>query len=200
MSAPRPHRLQDVDVSSSAERVPLQCIARAYASGAAGSWLVMLGILSILPVPGIGMVLGVGITAVAMAMWRSPAAVVLPRCLARIELSRRWAQLIVQLMARLEAFVGQPPGGRRRTRPAAPVAGWMAAIAAALGVLIFLPIPLGNVLPALALICLGLAAARADRAVLLLGLAAATLALLWPAALAYGAYLGGDWLWGQPSL
>jgi hypothetical protein len=63
-----------------------------------------------------------------------------------------------------------------------------------MGVLIFLPIPLGNLLPALSLVCLGLAATRRGRAAVLLGYLLAALALAWTVALACGAtWLASAW-------
>jgi hypothetical protein len=57
-------------------------------------------------------------------------------------------------------------------------------------VLIFLPIPLGNVLPAASVTCLGLGLSHRDGMAALWSVALALLALAYPVALAAGA-----WAW-----
>jgi hypothetical protein len=59
-----------------------------------------------------------------------------------------------------------------------------------MGVLIFLPIPLGNVLPAASVTCLGLGLSHRDGMAALWSAALAVLALAYPVALAAGA-----WTW-----
>jgi hypothetical protein len=64
-----------------------------------------------------------------------------------------------------------------------------------MGVLITLPIPFGNILPAAAVTLFGLGSVFRDGAAALLGMAVAVAATLFPVALAAAA-----WAWGWDSL
>jgi hypothetical protein len=92
------------------------------------------------------------------------------------QLSSRWCRPRLQRLALLPA----------RSWQAAAVA----ALVATMGVLIFLPIPLGNVLPAASVTCLGLGLSRRDGVAALWSAGLAALALAYTAALAAGA-----WAW-----
>ena len=62
-------------------------------------------------------------------------------------------------------------------------------------VIAVLPIPFGNVLPALALILIGLALVFRDRVAMLLGMTAAAFALVMTAGLVWMAWFwGGEWI------
>ena len=92
-------------------------------------------------------------------------------------LGRRWAR------SRLTGIA--EPGPR----------SWIAAKAGLMAVLIVLPIPFGNVLPALALMLLGLGLVFRDGAAVLLSAAIATMAVLYTGGLGMAA-----WLWGMAPL
>jgi hypothetical protein len=72
-------------------------------------------------------------------------------------------------------------------------ARWLAPMLALMAVLIILPIPLGNVLPALSVVLLGLGLAFRDGLAVLLSLLAALLALAYALAFGFGLYwLGAE--------
>jgi len=172
------------------QRVALRSILQARLGRVDGFWLVLLGTLSVVPVPGLGAVLGIAVTSVALAMWRGRTDNALPDRLGRIEVPRAWAKRVALTMRRFYRLAGgmvQRPRSARAAMSTAVVAGLM-------GILIFLPIPLGNLLPALSLVCLGMAATRRGRAAVLLGYVLAVLALLWTVALGCGAsWLASGW-------
>jgi len=92
------------------------------------------------------------------------------------QLSSRWCRPRLQRLALLPARSWQ--------------AAAMAALVATMGVEIFLPIPLGNVLPAASLTLLGMALKHRDGLATLWSLALAATALAYPFVLGAGA-----WLW-----
>jgi hypothetical protein len=48
----------------------MQTLAQAHGPAAHGTWLLLMAVPCLLPVPGVGTVLGLGMAALAAAMWR----------------------------------------------------------------------------------------------------------------------------------
>jgi hypothetical protein len=166
---------------------------------AQGSLLLLLAAPCMLPVPGVGTVLGLGLLTLATLLWRgASAALCLPERVAAIHLPQRWATRVLQLLSRCHG-VAQCLLRERLTQliPAsnAPMPRWLAAKIGLMAILIVLPIPFGNVLPALALMLAGLALAARDGLVLLLSLFMACLATAFGLAVSV---LG--WIWGSQAL
>ena len=61
----------------------------------------------LLPVPGIGTVLGLGMAALAAAMWRGQSSACLPRRVAELELPRTWAQRVLGMLASAYCAAGR---------------------------------------------------------------------------------------------
>jgi hypothetical protein len=164
-----------------------------------GSPLILMSLPCVLPIPGIGNVMGVGLMALAWLIWRGeqPSDVsgrARPPTLNahRRRQIRRWIRRLHRLAEpwcrpRLEGLVTLRPRSWR--------AATAALLVATMGVLIFLPIPLGNVLPAASVTCLGLGLSHRDGMAALWSAALAVLALAYPVALAAGA-----WTWGLAPL
>jgi hypothetical protein len=113
--------------------------------------------------------------------------------LARFELSREGARRTLRSLAALHSLAGRTGKPRLQRLPAALAGRGLAFVVGLMGVLIALPIPLGNVLPAVALIGLGLGLLRKDGLATLVGVSSALLGLLWPAAMVAAAWsLGSD--------
>ena len=161
-----------------------------------GSLLILLSVPCVLPVPGIGNVMGLALMGVAFLIWRSGGAGVIGRpALARtVALDKTRAAQLLRWMGRLEQMSSRWCRPRLQPLTLLPARSWQAAAAAALvatmGVEIFLPIPLGNVLPAASLTLLGMALKHRDGLATLWSLALAVLALAYPFVLGAGA-----WLW-----
>lgn len=119
--------------------------------------LMLLALVSVLPVAGVGMVLSLAIFAIAWRWRHGAGAVVLPERLRLLSLGEVGTRRSLRALAWWYAAVGSrlKPRWGSLLRPGLGVA-WSLWIAA-MGFLIFLPLPLGNVLPAisLALFCLG---------------------------------------------
>ena len=126
--------------------------------------LLLLAVVSVLPMAGAGTVMSLGIWAIAWAWLRAQSSVQLPARLGQIKLSARWTGRCLHGLARL----------------------WWGSWIALMGLVIFLPLPLGNVLPALSLILLSLGWMFRDGLALLLSCASGA------AAVAYVIWL---WEW-----
>ena len=161
-----------------------------------GSLLIFLSVPCVLPVPGIGNVMGLALMGLALLIWRSGGAGVIERpVLARtVVLDKTRAAQLLRWMGRLEQLSSRWCRPRLQHLALLPARSWQAAAAAALvatmGVEIFLPIPLGNVLPAASLTLLGMALKHGDGLATLWSLAMAATALAYPFVLGAGA-----WLW-----
>ncbi len=189
-------RLRDAAASLHAERIPLNDLAAAHGNAALGTVLVLLAAPCLLPVAGVGTALGLGLLAVAMTLWRGDAQVALPARVAALELPLHWARRVLQLLARFYNHAGRH--ARQRMTAVADRAQrspWLAAKIAMMAALIILPIPFGNVLPALALMLLGLGLAFRDGVLVLVGAATGGLALLSTSALAFAAWHWGSSVW-----
>jgi hypothetical protein len=168
----------------------LQDLVVALGKQGAGILLVIASLASIPPSAGVptGFVFGAVLVLVAAGMMAGHGVPRLPRRLGRIRLGPRlMATLIrrgVPLLRRIE---------RRSTLRLLPLveagaAPWLGVVVALMGVLIILPIPFGNTVPALAVVFIGLGLALHDGGAVAAGLGVAALALAISTGLIFLAY------------
>jgi hypothetical protein len=192
VTPPIVQRLRDAALAIREERVSMRAMAQAHGPEAQGTWLLLLAMPCMLPVPGVGTVLGLGLAALAVAMWRGHGASSMPQRVAEFELPRHWAQRVLFGLASAYAWAGRHAKARLshlafagRRSPTALTVGLMASI-------IVLPIPMGNLLPALALGFMGLGLVFRDGLVVALGWLISGLALVATTGLLLTA-----WIWGS---
>ncbi len=190
-------RLRDAAAAIQDERVSMRAMAQAHGPEAQGTVLLLLAMPCLLPVPGVGTVLGLGMAALAVAMWRGHGAPCLPQRVASLELPRHWAQRVLVGLASVYALAGRYARARlshlamsgRRSATALAV-GLMAAI-------VVLPIPFGNLLPAVALVLIGLGLVFRDGLAVILGLLMSGVALVATTGLLLVAWVwGSEWILG----
>lgn len=197
MTPPIAQRLHDAAAALHAERVSMRALAQAHGPDAHGTWLLLMAVPCLLPVPGVGTVLGLGLVALAAAMWRGQCATCMPQRVAQLELPRHWAQRVLGLLARAYALAGRHARPRLGHLACAGRGSGVALVVGLMALLIVLPIPLGNVLPALALMLVGLGLVFRDGVAVVLGLVVAALALCVSTGLVLMVWLwGGEWLLG----
>jgi hypothetical protein len=185
---PLHQRLSDAAKHLGAEPVALAELAAMHGAPAQGSLLVLLATPCVLPVPGIGNVMGVALMLVAVAMWRGESAHALPARVAALVVSAKWARRILELLAGFYRLSGRWSAERLARFASGQPTSWMAIKTGLMGGLIFLPIPLGNVLPALSLVLLGLGLSSRDGAAVLLSTVVAMAALIYTASLGMAAW------------
>jgi len=168
------------------ERVPLARLADAHGTAAQGSLLVLLAVPCVLPIAGVGSVLGFGLIALAWAIWRGDGQCRLPGKVAALSLSRDAARNVLRRLAQVYARAERLSRERLAHLVGPAMRGWLGAKAAVMGAVIILPLPLGNVLPAISLLLLGLALVFRD------GLAVILSTLFAGLSMAYAGVLG--WL------
>ncbi len=189
-----PWRLRRAAVSLRDERVSLAELAAAHGAAAQGSLLVMLATVCLLPLAGVATVLGVGLLGLSLAMWRGLDGAPLPHRVAGLCLPRIHARRLLGLSARLHELAGRGLRERLPVLVRGAHGRIVAPAVAAMALLIVLPIPFGNVLPALALIALGLGQLFRDGAAVAVAAGLATLALAGSAMLVLLAWQAGAWL------
>jgi len=184
VTAPVVQRLREAAENLPSQRVSLRSLAQVHGSATHGTLLLLLAAPCLLPVPGVGTVLGLGMVALSAAMWRGHTDHSLPSRVADLELPRLWAQRVLRLLAATYATAGLVAKERlnRLSSPASRC--WTAPTVASMAFIIVLPIPLGNVLPALATMLLGLGLVFRDGVAMLLGFATAVFAMVATAGLA----------------
>ena len=192
MTPPIVQQLRDAAAAIQDERVSMRAMALAHGPEAHGTLLLLLAMPCLLPVPGVGMVLGVAMVALAVAMWRGHCVPCLPPRVAELELPRRWAQRVLVGLACAYALAGRH--ARARFSHLA-ISGRRSVTALAVGlmaVIVVMPIPFGNVLPALALVLIGLGLVFRDGLAVVMGLLMSGLALV-----ATTGLLPMAWAWGS---
>jgi hypothetical protein len=177
MTPPIAQRLRDAAADLQHERVSVRALVQAHGPEAYGTLLLLLATPCLLPVPGVGTVLGLGMATLALSMWKGHGAPCLPDRVAELELPRHWAQRVLSVLASAYALAGRH--AKARLGHLARV-GRRSVTAVAVGVMaliIVLPIPFGNVLPALALMFIGMGLIFRDGAAVVLGQLMSLLAL-----------------------
>ena len=100
MTAHVAQRLRDAAAALPVGPVSLLKLAEAHGPSAQGSLLLLLAAPCLLPVPGVGTVLGLGMIALALAMWRGDDMLGLPGRVAQVQMSHLWAQRVVGMVFR----------------------------------------------------------------------------------------------------
>jgi hypothetical protein len=183
-------RLRRVASTLGEESVSLDELARLHGPALQGSLLVLVSAPCALPIPGVGNVLGVTLILMALSIWRGRDFSELPSRVATLRLSAAWARRVLQMLALFHGLASRWSRQRLGRLTELRARSWLAWKVGLMGAVIFLPVPFGNVLPALAVSVLGLGVAHRDGAAVLLS------ALLALASVAYVIGLcAGAWLW-----
>lgn len=197
MTPPIEQRLRDAAAAIGTERVSMAAMAQAHGPDAHGTLLLLLAMPCLLPVPGVGTVLGLGMAGLAVAIWQGRCPPCLPQRVAELELPPQWARRVLVGLASAYALAGRHARARL-SHLAGP--NWRSVVAVAVGLMaliVVMPIPFGNLLPALALVFIGLGLVLRDGVAIVLGLVAAALALMVTTALVLTAWSwGGEWIVG----
>lgn len=188
-------RLQAAAEGLTSERVVLRQIAEAHGPAAQGTMLVLLSLPCMLPIPGVGTVLGLGLLALSLTLWSTQGSLQLPARVAGFDMPLAMARRVLQHLSGLYALAGRHSRARwtglatQRLHRA-----WQIPKVLLMAAIIILPLPLGNILPALSLALLGLGLAFRDGVAVLASVAMAALAVAYVGALALGAVELGQWL------
>lgn len=186
-------RLRRAAVRLSSERIAVDELLQAHGAGSQGALLMLLAAPCVLPVPGVGSVLGLGIAMLAWTMWRGRDLEALPERVARLTMPRIWARRVLALLARVHALAASVARPRWAAVIHTGSRSWIPPVVAWLAFLIILPLPLGNVLPALALMVLGIGLVSRDGIWVAVSAAVSAVATAYPAALVMaGAAWGGE--------
>ncbi len=178
--------------------VSLAALAEAHGGAWQASLLVLLAAPCLLPIPGVGSLLSMGLALLGLALWLAPHDDLPPR-LARLRMPREGASRGLALLARFYEMA-QPVSRPRLTLLAGPWARWwLAPLTLAMAVLIFLPIPFGNLLPAVSLMLAGIALAARDGLLMLASLSVGAGALATSSLLLSLGWQAGAALLGLPA-
>lgn len=156
---------------STSLRLSLRDLLQLHGEGSGAVLLMLMALLSIVPVAGAGTVLSLGIFALAWAWLRGRDSLQLPERLAALQLSETWSRRCLHSLAwtyeRAERWLRPRWTALSHQRTRVWWALWIALMAA----LIFLPLPLGNLLPSTSLMLLSLGWLFRDGLALLLSAA-----------------------------
>lgn len=167
-----------------------------------GLLIVLTAAPSLLPLPGVGNLTGSALVALAFSIWRGQKPLDLPERVRAWKLSAGHAERLLRLLAWLHEAACRHLKPRARSWVSTRAWAWAAWPVAAMGVVIFLPIPLGNVFGAVALVVLGLGHSVEDGLAVALGWLLSALTLVYTAALTWslGAFSQHLWAYIGPAL
>lgn len=184
----------------------LRELADLHGPAAPGSLLILLAAPCLLPIPGVGTVLGLSLLTLAAGLWRGRSHHGLPERVAHLNLSADWARRVLRVLAQCHGATEGWVKARMGPGATNPGQRWLSAIVALMAVLIVLPIPFGNFLPALSLMLAGLAITARDGLALMASYALAALSTAFGVGVSLlGLFWGGEllgWLgnWLTPGL
>ena len=149
--------------------VPLATLAEAHGGAWQASLLVLLSAPCLLPIPGIGSVLSVGLALLGLVLCTAHRQE-MPERLGRLSLPREGASRSLALLARFYDVVYRLTRPRMTSLAGPRARWWLGPLTLLMAVLIFLPIPFGNLLPAVTLMLAGVAMAAKDGLLMLVSL------------------------------
>jgi hypothetical protein len=182
MSSPQPSSPDD------AHDPTLDELLRQQGAASTPMLLLVLALLCVLPLAGVGTVLSWAIALLALSWARGAPPPQLPPRLGGFRLGPRWSRRVLRALHGLRWLQGQWFRARLQLLAHPRTALFWAAWIALMAFIIFLPLPLGNVLPALSLVLLALGWMARDGLALLLSAASgagAIAMLLWLGDLAW---------------
>jgi hypothetical protein len=166
--------------------ITLAGLAQLQGTALQGSLLILLSAPCLLPIPGMGNLMGTAMVLLSLTMWRGGDETALPPRVGAVALSPVWARRLLEMLAHCHELFGRW-SRQRWTRLVQPSARfWTAPLVALMGVIIFLPVPLGNVLPACSLLALGCGLCARDGLAMMLAAALGLGSTAYAAALAFG--------------
>ncbi|WP_439112269.1 exopolysaccharide biosynthesis protein [Hydrogenophaga sp.] len=196
------HRANTVSAAASANaaadlRLNLAELLGLHRESSGAVLLMLLAVVCAVPLPGTGTAMSLGIWALAWAWARGQDSWPLPARLGQMTLNERWTGRC------LHGLAWMYERGNRWLRPRWALCShdstrvWWGVWIALMGVVIFLPLPLGNVLPSLSLILLSLGWMFRDGVALLLSTAAGVAAVAYVVSLwqLVTQALGQAWAW-----
>jgi hypothetical protein len=155
--------------------------------------LMLLAVVSVLPVAGAGTVMSVGMWVVAWSWVRERETLSLSDRLGQLALNERWSGRCLHGLAWLYETSQRCMRPRWAWLSHAGTRAWWGAWIGLMGLVIFVPLPLGNVLPSLSLVLLSLGWMFRD------GLALVLSAATGLAGVAYGVSMAHlAWVWITP--
>lgn len=176
-------RLRDTAGQLPPGPVPLAALAEAHGGAWQASLLVLLAAPCLLPIPGVGSLLSIGLALLGLTLWWQAPHADLPARLGRLSLPSEGASRGLALLARFYDLVHGVTRPRLTALAGPSARWWLGPMTLVMALLIFLPIPFGNLLPAVSLMLAGVALAARDGLLMLASLTMGAGALASSAAL-----------------
>lgn len=183
-------RLRGAAQAMQADVISLRQLIELQGHSALGGLMTLLAIPCLIPSLGIGWVISLGLFAIGLVMLRGGGTVRLPRRLADLTLSRANAQRLLGGLAKVYGMAEGRARPRLQALTGLTARRWLSAKVLLMALIIFLPIPAGNTLPAISLVLLGPALVFRDGVLVIASLAAAVVAIVGTAGLVAGLVWG----------
>jgi len=191
--AARHHR-----AAGSESEITVQDLLRLHGESSTPVILLIMATLSVMPIGGIGTVLSFAMVALAWSWSRNRETLTMPERVANVRLNATWTRRVLRGFSRIYWLTARWLRPRWGMLTHWQARKWWALWICLMAFLIFLPIPLGNVLPAISLVLFSLAWMFRDGVVLLLskivGIAAMAFAFIFGHAVWAFIERGSEWV------
>ena len=157
--------------------------------------MLLFALVTILPVGGVGNVFGVALWWLSWDWLRGRTDMALPTRVAHMRLNLRWSVRTLQTLAVSYRYAGRWSRPRLHGMQAPWTRSLWACWIAVQALVIFLPVPMGNVLPAFSLVALALGRLLDDGLLLWLSLALGVLGIVYTFALGHVTWLLVEQMW-----
>ena len=141
--------------------------------------LVLLSLCCVVPIAGVGNVFGAALWMISWQWWQARGSLTLSDRVAGLRLGHRASLWLLRLLNAVYTVAGKLSRPRAALLDAHWMRGFWAIWIAVQAFVIFLPLPLGNVLPAFSLVALGLGHLLRDGLMLVVSLVLGMLALIY---------------------
>lgn len=159
------------NTGAAASRLSVTDLLRMHGDDSAAVLLLVLAMLCVTPIAGVGTLLGSVMIAIAWRWHHGTDARMLPERLGRVTLSETWTRRCLHALAWTYATADRRLKARWCVLCHRGTHDWWRLWIVAMAVLILLPLPLGNVLPALSIVMLSLGLMFRDGVMLLMSTA-----------------------------
>lgn len=183
--------------SASGQRVSLAELLRLHGDVSDAVLLMLLALLSLVPMPSAGQIFSIGMMAMAWGWLRGRPHMALPARLGDFTLDERWSPRLLRGLATIYEWAHRWLRPRWFAISHARTRFWWALWIGLMAFVIFLPVPLGNLLPSGSLVLLGLGFLFRDGVALLLSTAMGAAGLGYALALSHLAWAAvlHAWSW-----
>lgn len=182
-------QFRTAEPSAEAERLSLEQLVQMHGAESAHVLMLLMALITMVPLAGAGNIMGFGMLALAWTAWVQGQPLRLPRRVGTLSLSPRWSDRTLSTLAWIYEAADQHLRPRWSPLLHRVLRYWWSAWVALMVFIIFLPIPMGNVLPSVCVMLISLGWMFRDGVAMLLSMFVGLVAVTYSVVVGGGAFL-----------